>query len=246
MGHTAPPEAHRSAHTIAIEGLSFGFPGGPRLFQDFSLSLQPGITAILGHSGVGKTSLLRLISGRLRPSSGHVRDAMGRRIAWMAPDGGLLPWADAIDNVCLGANLRGEPADRAKASRLLDRLGLGEHTSKRPAEMSAGMQQRVALARTLLEDADIILLDEPFTHLDARTKAQLYTLVTDALSGRTVVAVTHDPYEALALADRVIVVCHAPAAIAADETLEGPTPRDPRDPALTPCVDRIMTALGVR
>jgi putative hydroxymethylpyrimidine transport system ATP-binding protein len=235
--------AHGGAPGLSIEGASFAFAGGAPVLSDFSVQFGAGITALLGPSGLGKTTLLRLIAGRLAPSRGRISGLDGQRIAWMGQTGGLMPWASVDDNVVLGARLRGEAPDRAKARDVLARVGLQGHESKRPAELSGGMRQRAALARVLMEDAQIVLLDEPFVHLDAVAKARLSALVARELAGRIVLLVTHDPFEALTLADRALVLAGPPLHIAADILLEGPTPRDPRDPALTGRHEQILAAL---
>jgi putative hydroxymethylpyrimidine transport system ATP-binding protein len=231
------------AQSIQLREIRFGFPGQRDLFAGLSLTLSAGITAILGESGLGKTTLLRLIAGRLVPSAGAILGAGARRIAWMGQSGALLPWASAEDNVLMGARLRGEPLDRAKAREILAQVGLAGHERKRPAQLSGGMRQRVALARALFENAAIALLDEPFAHLDAVTKGQLYRLAARAFENRIAILVTHDPWEALALAHRIVVLQGDPTAIAADVAVDGSPPRDVRDPALDAVYRRIMAAM---
>jgi putative hydroxymethylpyrimidine transport system ATP-binding protein len=144
----------------------------------------------------------------------------------------LLPWLTAQGNVVLGARLRGEAPDLARADELLDRVGLGRQRDQRPATLSGGERQRVALARTLMEDRPVVLMDEPFSALDAITRARLQSLAATLLAGRTVLLVTHDPLEALRLGHRVHVMAGQPARIEAPILPEGDPPRDLHDPAL--------------
>jgi putative hydroxymethylpyrimidine transport system ATP-binding protein len=235
-----------SSIEVLVDKLSFGFGCALPLFQDFTVRLTPGLTAFLGASGVGKSTLLRLVAGRLSPLSGRIARKSTHRLAWMGQTGGLLPWADALDNVCIGARLRGERVDRKQAQRLLARMGLTDHVDKRPAELSGGMQQRVSLARTLMEDASVALLDEPFAHMDAKTKAELYALVTQELGNRVVVMVTHDPIEALTIADRIVVLAKQPSQIVLDIEVPSRGPRDARDPDLDAIFRQLFAALDIR
>lgn len=194
--------------------------GGYPLFSEMSLTLDGGQWhCVLGCSGIGKTSLLRLIAGLDSPESGQISDSLnnplGKQTAYMAQDDGLLPWLSVIDNVLLGPRLRGEPlvASREKATALLNLVHLSDWMDASIAQLSGGMRQRVALARTLLEDKPIILMDEPFSRLDAITRDELHLLSTRVLKGKTVVLVTHDPIEALRLG-HTIHVLQRPAATA--------------------------------
>lgn len=197
---------------VRLRGVDLAL-SGRRVFEGLSLDVAAGRWhAVLGRSGVGKSSLLRLVAGLQVPDAGSVTDADGAplagRIARMAQDDGLLPWLPATENVQLGPRLRGARSARTRhdAAALLDRVGLGGRHGVLPASLSGGMRQRVALARTLLEGAPLVLMDEPFSRLDAITRRELQTLSLELLAGRTVVLVTHDPGEALRLADAVTVL----------------------------------------
>ncbi len=189
--------------------------GQTPLFPPVVLELEAGKwSCLLGPSGCGKTTILRLIAGletgvsfdgAVRASDGA---AVSGRVAYMAQTDLLLPWLDVIDNVTLGARLRGEPADLKAAFALLERLGLEKHVHKRPSRLSGGQRQRVALARTLMEDRPVVLLDEPFSALDACTRADMQDLAAKMLAGRTVLLVTHDPGEAARLGDHVFLLSH--------------------------------------
>ena len=223
--------------TVLFENLSFDVPAGQT-------------TCLLGPSGVGKTSLLRLVAGLSGAGSGgggrilcdDSRPAAGR-VAYMAQSDLLLPWLTAIDNVMLGPRLRGESGRRGAALALLAEVGLAGAEALRPAALSGGMRQRVALARTLLEDRPIVLMDEPFAALDAITRARLQDLAVAKLGGRTVLLVTHDPLEAIRIADRVAVMAGRPARIVEALEPSGAPPRDPSLPALAALYGRLMRAL---
>jgi putative hydroxymethylpyrimidine transport system ATP-binding protein len=186
---------------------------GKPLFGPLALTLDAGRwTCLLGASGVGKTTILRIIAGLESGAefTGTIAasDAapLPPRIAWMSQEDLLLPWATVRENVTLGARLRGERADPARVGTLLEEVGLTPHAEKKPNALSGGQRQRTALARTLMEDREVILLDEPFSALDARTRADMQDLAFRLLAGRTVLLVTHDPGEAARLGHRIMVL----------------------------------------
>ncbi|MGQ7847230.1 ABC transporter ATP-binding protein [Granulosicoccus sp. 3-233] len=197
---------------IALNKVSLNLGSHP-IFQDLSLHLEAGKWhSLLGRSGIGKTSLLRIIAGLQQPDEGSVLTDAGKpvssRIAYMAQDDGLLPWLTARQNIQLGPRLRGERLQDTdhRVSELLERVGLSSWADALPAVLSGGMRQRVALARTLLEHRDIVLMDEPFSRLDAITRDELQSLSFELLSGHTVLLVTHDPMEALRLSHALHVL----------------------------------------
>jgi len=169
-------------------------------------------TCLLGRSGVGKSTILRLILGLETGGAfnGHITATdnapLVDRIGYMAQSDLLLPWASVLDNVVIGAKLRGDAPDMDAARALVDRVGLAAHVDRKPATLSGGMRQRVALARTLFEDRPIVLLDEPFSALDAGTRADMQDLAAELLQDRTVLLVTHDPAEAARLGHQIIVM----------------------------------------
>jgi putative hydroxymethylpyrimidine transport system ATP-binding protein len=228
--------APRSSFDITVEQASIGY-AGTALFQGLDFTLAGGSwTCLLGSSGVGKSTLLRLIAGLVRPDRGTVRCSDGQplagRLAWMGQRDDLLPWLSAQGNVVLGARLRGETPDLARADGLLDRVGLRLQRDQRPATLSGGERQRTALARTLMEDRPVVLMDEPFSALDAITRARLQSLAAALLADRTVLLVTHDPLEALRLGHRVHIMAGQPARIEAPILPAGEPPRDLHDPDL--------------
>jgi putative hydroxymethylpyrimidine transport system ATP-binding protein len=219
------------------------------LFENLSIDVAPGeITCLLGLSGIGKSSLLKLIAG-LGPNleNGSVQAEDGKpisnRVAYMDQRDLLLPWLNVLDNVTLGARLRGEPQDRDGAKDLLRDVGLAERIHDRPALLSGGMRQRAALARTLMEDRPIVLMDEPFSALDALTRLQLHGLAGRLLKDRTVLLVTHDPFEAVRFGHRVHVMAGQPAKIDSTMTLSGKPPRDPLDTQAASHYRNIMSQL---
>ena len=201
---THPPQ-------IRLAG-DFDHAGRP-LFSGLDLTLAAGNwTCLLGPSGVGKSTVLRLLAGLDTGGrfSGTISADDGARVetrvAFMAQTDLLAPWLDVTGNVTLGARLRGERADMARARALIEQVGLSEHAHKRPASLSGGMRQRVALARVLMEDRPVVLLDEPFAALDARTRAEMQELAFETLKGRTVLLVTHDPAEAVRLGHAIFIL----------------------------------------
>ena len=223
------------------------------------LSIEPGqFVALLGASGCGKTTLLDTLSGLTEIQSGTAElagqsPAAGRRdVARMFARDALLPWRTASANVELALARREPNAKERKkvALALLKAVGLEDFADTYPSQLSQGMRQRVALARTFSLKSRFVLLDEPFGALDALTKVTLQNLLTDLWSettGATVVLVTHDIAESVALADRVIVMSARPGRIISDIKVQLPRPRDIRQirnsPEFHDLVGQIWTRL---
>lgn len=244
-----PPTANGRAPDVHVRGVTLRH-GDRVLFEDLSVTLPAGeITCLLGLSGIGKSSLLRLVAG-LGPAleRGAIEAGDGRplkgRIAYMDQRDLLLPWLDVLRNVTLGARLRGEPANRGGARNLLRDVGLSGREGDPPAVLSGGMRQRAALARTLMEDRPVVLMDEPFSALDALTRLRLQDLAGRLLAGRTVLLVTHDPIEAVRLGHHIHVMAGLPARTAAAMTLSGDPPRDPTREESTARYRELMAYLG--
>ncbi|PTO91522.1 ABC transporter ATP-binding protein [Vibrio splendidus] len=188
-----------------------------------SLNLNAGKwTVLLGRSGCGKTTVLRYLAGLLDDKvewQGTLATSdelpLTDRIAYMAQQDLLLPWLSVIDNVCLSHRFQNPASDKAlqtnQALELLAAVGLADHASTMPDQLSGGMRQRVALARTLMQDKPVVLMDEPFSALDAVTRHKLQSLACELLRDKTVVLITHDPQEAVRLADNLYVLQGTPA-----------------------------------
>ena len=218
---------------IKVRDLSLKF-GEQIIFDRLNMDITGGeFVALLGASGAGKSSLLRIIAGLAPPTSGSVTGSdnqpLAGRIAWMGQKDLLYPWLPVIDNVALGARLRGEKVDRDWARHLLARVGLSREEKSLPATLSGGMRQRAALARTLYERQPIVLMDEPFSALDAITRTQIQTLAAELLAQHTVLLITHDPAEACRLSHRLLVLSPYPFGIDDSHSIAGLPPRAPDD-----------------
>lgn len=186
-----------------------------------NMSIPAGCwTVLLGRSGSGKTTLLRYLAGLLGDSvtlSGEIRSSddqpFEQRIAYMAQQDLLLPWLNVLDNVCLSAKFTASDQQQMqdKALALLEQVGLAQYANTKPDQLSGGMRQRVALARTLMQDKPLVLMDEPFSALDAVTRHKLQRLAAELLANKTVILITHDPQEAVRLADQLYVLQGTPA-----------------------------------
>jgi nitrate ABC transporter ATP-binding subunit len=205
---------------IAGLGKTYATPRGPaEIVRDFNLYVQQGeFVCLLGHSGCGKSTVLSILMGLNTPTTGGVVIG-GREIDGPGTDRGvvfqsatLLPWLSVSDNVRLA--LDQVRRDGARVEPYLDAVGLGGQGGRRPRELSAGMQQRVGIARAFALEPRLLLLDEPFSLLDALTRMELQDelMALWERTRRTVVMVTHDVDEALLLADRIVLMTSGPAA----------------------------------
>ncbi len=233
----------RQGVVSALEDISFGVNRGEFL-------------CIVGPSGCGKTTLLRLLSGLLLPDSGAVEfngallTEPRAEIGLVFQNANLMPWRTVAENVRLPLDVSGrkETADE-QVSRALARVGLADFADSHPHELSGGMQQRVAIARTLVHQPRVLLLDEPFGALDALTRERLNQQLTDLWQalGATVVMVTHNIREAVFLADRVLVLSPRPGRLTAAISVEIPRPRDLSllyDGAFNDVAFRVRQAIG--
>jgi NitT/TauT family transport system ATP-binding protein len=258
-----------TACAIDVREVSHHFRGGSgssvHVLDRVSLSIAAGqFTAFVGPSGCGKTTLLNMIARLLAPVEGELvvlgRAAGGRpdrRVGYMFARDGLIPWRTAEKNVTFGLEIRrmsktDKTERRDYAHKLLADVGLAGFEHAYPAKLSQGMRQRVAMARTLAIEPQLILLDEPFAALDAhtRTKLQAEFLRLWEKSASTVVMVTHDIVEALLLADRIIVFSARPGRIIEDIAVTWPRPREIEDlrytPEFTGLASRISSLLRVQ
>lgn len=202
---------------IRIDALSKRYgSAGPLVLDDVSLTIEPGeFVCLLGASGCGKSTLLNIIAGLEQPTSGEVR--VDGNAAVMFQEAALFPWLTARKNVEIALRLRGVPreARRATALELLDVVNLADAAEKRPHELSGGMRQRVALARSLAQDRPVLLMDEPFAALDAITRDLLHEELELVWrkTGRTIVFVTHNVREAARLGQRVLLMSSRPGRV---------------------------------
>ena len=231
----AQPSAQPAIRINAL-GKRFG-ADGPLVLDDVTLTIAPGeFVCLLGASGCGKSTLLNIIAGLDAPSTGTVTVASGSA-AVMFQDAALFPWLTAGRNVELALKLRGVARDkrRGKALELLDVVNLADAASKRPHELSGGMRQRVALARSLAQDRKVLLMDEPFAALDAITRDLLHEELERVWreTGRTIVFVTHNVREAARLGQRVLLMSSRPGRIANEWRLADDGPRRIESPEVS-------------
>ena len=223
------PRPHDDA--VRIQSVTKRFGEGARgvlALDGVSLDVRRGeFVCVVGASGCGKSTLLSLIAGLDRPTAGAI--GVDGRTALMFQDAALLPWRTAAANVELPMKLRGvSRSERAeRALELLDLVRLGEFAGKRPHELSGGMRQRVALARALAQDADVLLMDEPFGALDAITRDILHDELERVVADKalTVVFVTHNVREAARLGDRILLLSSRPGRVVAEFPVDVPRPR---------------------
>ncbi|MDD5334742.1 MAG: ATP-binding cassette domain-containing protein [Rhodoferax sp.] len=228
--------------SLTLHGLSKNY-GAREVLRNNQLAIEPGqFVAIVGRSGCGKSTLLRLVAGLEQASAGSIK-VNGQALAGLSgdtrimfQDARLLPWKRVVDNVALGL----PKAQQAAALEVLGRVGLADRQNDWPARLSGGQRQRVSLARALVHQPRLLLLDEPLGALDALTRIEMQQLIESLWqsSGFTALLVTHDVQEAVALADRVILI--EDGRIALDETVSLARPRSQGDPAFAALEKRIL------
>ena len=232
---------------INIDGLGKRYGTGPLVLDDINLSIEAGqFVCLLGASGCGKSTLLNIIAGLEKPTEGAVTVASGKA-AVMFQDAALFPWLTAGRNVELALKLRGVPRkDRhADALELLDLVNLADAADKRPHELSGGMRQRVALARSLAQDRKVLLMDEPFAALDAITRDLLHEELERVWqqTGRTIVFVTHNVREAARLGQRILLMSSRPGRIVNEWTITDTGSRRIESPEVARLSDEITGQL---
>ena len=243
MNQTTSFERARLAQggAIEIDKLGIRLGEGAQAFdavQDVSLSIAPGeFVCVLGPSGCGKSTLLGALAGHWTPSRGSIH-VDGTPVAGPHPDRGLVfqqhtlfPWKKVLDNVAFGLKMQGvgRRERRERARELLGLVGLAGFEDRYPIQLSGGMQQRVEIARVLINHPRVMLMDEPFGALDAQTRLKMQELLLDvwARVNTTIIFITHDIDEALFLADRILVMSPRPGRIIDEIRLDFARPRHP-------------------
>ncbi len=241
---------------IADVSHAFALHGAPlRVLDRISIRVEKGeFVALLGPSGCGKSTLLRLVAGLDRPSSGHI-ESQGKRITAPHPsrvvvfqDPTLYPWRTVWKNVALGLEAQGTlKSQRGRVDETLQLVGLSAFAKAFPHQLSGGMAQRAALARALVNDPELLILDEPLGKLDSLTRISMQGEIVQLWrrAGFTTLLVTHDIEEALLMSTRVIVLSDRPARIKADMRIERPYPRHRDDPELVALRRDILGLLGL-
>jgi sulfonate transport system ATP-binding protein len=238
---------------LVLANVGKTYPNGVRALDGITLNIAPGeIVVVVGGSGCGKSTLLRIIGGLDRPSEGRVAldgaaiDGPRAEIGLVFQEPRLFPWLSVEGNVGFGLEDRParERADRVGAQ--LTRVGVAEKAGAWPRELSGGQAQRVSLARALIMRPQALLLDEPFSALDAFTRADLQDHLLDlwADGKPTLIVVTHDVEEAVVLADRIIVMAPRPGRVIAEISADLPRPRDRQSSAFEQAKRRVLAALG--
>lgn len=237
---------------LVLDHLSKTYPNGVRALDGVSLSVRPGeIVAVVGGSGCGKSTLLRLVCGLDRPTRGSVlldgEPIAGphERIGIVFQEPRLLPWLSVADNVGFGLADRPRAEQAARVAAQLERVALTDKARMWPRELSGGQAQRVAIARALVTRPEVLLLDEPFSALDAFTRVDLQDHLLDlwADGKPTLLVVTHDVDESVVLADRIMVMRARPGQMFAEIEADLPRPRDRQSAAFDHVKRRVLAAL---
>ncbi len=248
------------AATLTIRGLAKVYRpatgGGPVTVLDgIDLTVPAGsIVSVVGLNGSGKTTLLRVIAGLEPPSRGSIRidDRLpgpggGHAVGMVGQELALLPWRTVRDNIALGLELRRLPA--AKRLDLVreyeDAFGLAAWAGRYPRELSGGLRQKAAIARTLIANPDVVLMDEPFSALDCQTRNRMQAFLLDVWAKRrdTIVFVTHSIEEAALLSDQIVVITPRPSRVGEIVTVDLPRPRERTDAAINALRSRIVATL---
>jgi len=206
---------------LSIRNVSFGYQNEERLLVDFDMHVEKGeFVALLGPSGCGKSTLLNLAAGLLTPLEGEVDfedrplEGLNRQVGYMTQGDTLLPWMSVAKNITLPLELRGVPKEQRsqRLERALGLVNLVEARDKFPSELSGGMKRRALLARSIIYEPPMLLMDEPFGALDAQLRETMHQELLDTVNrmNESVLFVTHDISESILLADRILVLGHRP------------------------------------
>jgi sulfonate transport system ATP-binding protein len=237
---------------LLLDAIGKIYPNGVHALERFSASINSGeIVAIIGGSGCGKSTLLRAVAGLDRATSGTVTldniaiSAPHAKIGIIFQEPRLLPWLSVAGNIGFGLSELSADARRARIERALSRVGLADKAEAWPREVSGGQAQRVAIARALVPQPEVLLLDEPFSALDAFTRRDLQDHLLDLWTDTrpTLVLVTHDVDEAVVLADRVLVMRPRPGRLFEEIRINLGRPRDRNSPLFDNFKRRVLTAL---
>ncbi|MDQ0313899.1 ABC transporter ATP-binding protein [Amorphus orientalis] len=234
MIRTAAASADRASESaVALRGVTKTFPGGVTAVRHVDLDVRQGeFLSLLGPSGCGKSTVLRMVAGLASPSSGqilHPHDAKARDVGFVFQEPTLMPWASAFSNVWLPLRLKGvsKRAAEARVMSALEGVGLADFAHSYPRELSGGMRMRVSLARALVTEPSLLLLDEPFAALDEITRFKLNNDLLELWQrhGFTVVFVTHSVFESVYLSSRIAVMAARPGRILRTLSIDEPYPR---------------------
>ena len=237
---------------LVLDRVGKTYPNGVHAVERFSAQIRQGeIVAVIGGSGCGKSTLLRAIAGLDRASGGSITiddsdvTAPHEKIGIIFQEPRLLPWLSVADNIGFGLSHLPAAARRDKVAHALERVGLADKADAWPRELSGGQAQRVAIARALVPRPEVLLLDEPFSALDAFTRRDLQDHLLDlwADTRPTLLLVTHDVDEAVVLAERVLVMRPRPGRLFAEIEVDLPRPRDRASPPFDAVKRRVLTAL---
>ena len=253
----APPDNHAGAVRFRGVTVDFAVAGGNSYPAVASTDLAVGageFVAIVGPTGCGKSTLLNVAAGLIAPSSGEVDlggvplQGLNRRAGYLFQQDAVMPWKTARDNVAIGLEVAGTPRAEAleRALGWLKRVGLSAFADRYPHQLSGGQRKRVGLAQVLIRDPAILLMDEPFGPLDAQTRQIMGNLLLElwAGQGKAVLFVTHDLEEAIALADRVVIMSAGPSArIIGDHAIDLGRPRDASEVRLLPRFHELHKAI---
>ena len=227
-----------SPSLLALHGVGKTFPNGTQALANLNFNVRRGeFLSLLGPSGCGKSTVLRIIAGLTAPTQGSVEwpdpsthAGKSNRIGFVFQDPTLMPWASVFNNVSLPLVLKGvaAPSIARRVTAALDRVGLGKFAQAFPRELSGGMRMRVSIARALVTEPELLLMDEPFAALDEITRFKLNNdlLQVWQATGTTVVFVTHSVFESVYLSSRILVMTARPGRISTELAIEAPYPRD--------------------